>query len=256
MSFPADLQAVIDLASKDEEGAPCNEAVREGLLAAIERRRGRDAPPPPAFGPLVVRRDGLPDWWGRGNLMLAAPGVQPKLSPGLMLGRRFANVGVIGAGAIVGRLAFGGCGGLIVVGDRVRMFLADLAATNGGTILLGEESTARPWARVDARNGGAILVGADSMWAERVNILTDDMHAIRTIENGRRANRYGGRIVLEQHVWLCEDVRVTAGAHIGANSVVGLAASVRGPLPSGSVCVGSPARPIRHGVTWTREDLP
>lgn len=256
MNMPAELQAVIDLASPDEEGAPCSEAVLAALTAAIERRRGPDAPPPPVFGPLVVRRDGLPDWWGRDNLLLAAPGVRPALAAGLMPGRRLCNVGVVGEEANVGHLVFAGVGGLIVVGDRVDMRMGNVAAGKGGTILIGEGSTARPWARVDARNGGAVLIGADGMWAERVNILTDDMHAIRTLDDGKRANCYGGRIVLERHVWLCEDVRVTGGAHIGADSVIGLAAAVRGALPAGSVCVGSPAKPVRLGVTWTREDLP
>ncbi len=256
MSFPADLQAVVEAASGDEEGAPCSNAVRERLLAAMERRRGADAPPAPALGPLIVRRDGLPDWWGPNNLLLTAPGVEPCLKPGLVMGPRVGNVGVIGSNTSFGGLVFVDTGGLIVIGDDARIWLSELAVMNGGTILIGERTTARPWARVDARNGGAILVGADGMWADRVNIVTDDMHAIREVESGKRTNRYGGRIVLERRVWLCEAVRIMGGAHVGAESVVGLDSVVRSALPAGSVCVGSPAKPIRLGVTWTREDLP
>ena len=95
------------------------------------------------------------------------------------------------------------------------------------------------------------------MWANGVNLTTDDGHAIRDLETGERLNTYGGRIVIDRHVWLCESVRVQGGARIGAESVVGMDVSVENAvLPPNSVCVGSPPRPVRTGVTWRREDAP
>jgi carbonic anhydrase/acetyltransferase-like protein (isoleucine patch superfamily) len=46
-------------------------------------------------------------------------------------------------------------------------------------------------------------------------------------------------------------------ARIGTDSVVGAGSLVRGEvLPSNSLCFGRPAKPVRTGVVWTREDLP
>ena len=256
MTTSGDLAALIGLARDHQDGTSCSDELRAALLQTMERRRGLDGPSPPMLGHLTVRREGLPDWWGPHNLLLAAPGVTPTLMAGLGFTARTGNVAVVGTDANVARLSLPGCESLIVVGDRVDMPSGNLTARNGGTILLGEDCTALSWARADARNGGAILVGSDGMWGVGVNLVTDDMHAIRELEGGRRTNVYGGRIVLERHVWLCEQVRLTGGAHVGADAVIGLGALVRSGLPAGSVCVGSPARPIRHGVTWTREDLP
>ena len=256
MTEDGKLQALIELARDAKDGTPCSPAMLGALDAAIECRRGPSAPEPPVFGPLVVRRVGLPDWWGRENLLLVALGVEQTVVSGLVPGRLVGNVGVVGSGAVVGRFAFSSDNALIAVGERVRMILGELSAMSGGAILIGEDCTATSWARVDARNGGSILVGADGMWEGETNIVTDDMHAIRALSDDQRVNPFGGRVVLERHVWLGDQVRIGGGAHVGADSVVELRAMVRHAIPPGSLCGGSPARPFRQGVTWTRDDLP
>ena len=95
------------------------------------------------------------------------------------------------------------------------------------------------------------------MWAHGVGFLTDDTHAIRDLQTGRRLNAYGGRIVVGDHVWLCEQARLLAGARVGEHAVVGLGALVKNAvLPPNSVCAGVPAKPVRTGVTWSRIDAP
>jgi acetyltransferase-like isoleucine patch superfamily enzyme len=251
------LAAVISAAADLADGAELGDRLRDALSAALSEIAGADAPLVPALGPLAVQHAGTPDWWrGRSNLLLAAPGVTTLLSPGLGLSERTGNLAVLGAGAKLARLSFSKNDGLIVVGDRVDMASGGLAAMNGGVVMLGEGCTAGSLARVDARNGGLVLVGRDGMWGDGVNLVTDDMHAILDLQTGRRANRYGGRIVVERHVWLSDGARLVGGARVGENSVVGYAAMVRDVVPPGAVCVGAPARPVRHGVTWTRADAP
>ena len=88
-------------------------------------------------------------------------------------------------------------------------------------------------------------------------MMTDDTHAIRDAVTGQRLNTFGGRIVIDRHVWLCEHARVLDGASIGPNSIVGADSLVkRRVVPPNSVAVGVPARIVRSGVTWSREDEP
>ena len=251
-----DLAALVALADEEPDGAPCSDRLRAALQEAMQRRCDSDDPPPPKLGNLTVRREGLPDWWTLDNLALAAPGVAMPLNCHFSERRPSRNVAVVGAGAEVAALSYSSQGGLIVVGDRVRMPSGHFGVATNGTVLVGEDCSAATWARLDARNGGSIRVGVDGLWGSDVNIVTDDMHAIRDVKSGRRTNAFGGRIVVERHVWLCDEVRLTGGAHVGADSIIGMGALVRGPMPPGSVCVGSPARPVRRGVTWTHDDLP
>ena len=238
--------------------APCDAPLLAVLAQAVEACRAPDDPPPPQVSGLRVRRDGLPDWWTRGgNLLLAASDADLALGNGFGFRPAEGNVGVVGSGVQLRNLAFPDAGGLIVIGDRARLAYVDIAASRGGAVLIGEDTTAGLYARVDGRNGGSVIVGADGMWSSLVNLVTDDMHAIRDAETGRRVNGFGGRIVIERHVWLCEQARITGGARVGSDTVVGMKSVVgKTRLPPNSVCVGAPCKPVRTGTTWTREDLP
>lgn len=52
-------------------------------------------------------------------------------------------------------------------------------------------------------------------------------------------------IIIEENVWLGAKVTVTAGSHIGKNTVVGANAVVRGSLDANSVYAGIPAKKIK-----------
>ena len=253
-----DFTELLALGRSYDHDAPCDEALLSALAQAIERRRTPADPPAPALSGLRVRREGLPAWWTAGdNLLLAAPGATLSLGNGFGFGPAHGNVGVVGADVQVRKLAFPDVGGLVVIGDGAQLGWVDVTASRGGTVLIGEHTTARLYARVDGRNGGAVIVGADGMWSPQVNVVTDDMHTIRDVETGQRTNGFGGRVVIGRHVWLCEKARITGGARIGADTVVGLGSVVgKTALPPNSVCAGAPCRPIRTGTTWTREDLP
>jgi acetyltransferase-like isoleucine patch superfamily enzyme len=146
---------------------------------------------------------------------------------------------------------------LLVLGDRSNLHQARISVTGDATVMIGEGTTATLSAQLDARNGGAILVGADGMWANDLRIITDDMHAIRDKKTGERINTFGGRVLVERHVWFGERVMVVGDCRIGEDTVIGSGAIVKsGALPPNSICVGQPARAIRTGTTWTRDDLP
>ena len=206
-----------------------------------------------------MRRAGLPDWWAAGdNLLLAAADAkipQFRLNPSKQPARNV--VVVVGARSIFDHVNLGGAGALIVIGDDVFCAVGALSCLDASTVLIGEGTTATNWAMLDACNGGVIVAGEDGMWAHGVSLMTDDTHAIRDVATGRRLNARGGRIVIERHVWLGENARILGGARIGHDSVVGSGAMVKGAaIAAHSVCVGIPARIVRSGVTWSREDAP
>ena len=56
------------------------------------------------------------------------------------------------------------------------------------------------------------------------------------------------RITIEEKCWLATDTYVAPGVTIGAGTVVGARSSVFKDLPSGKICIGNPAKPIRDRV--------
>ncbi len=98
---------------------------------------------------------------------------------------------------------------------------------------------------------GTIAVGDECMLSARIVLSNSDGHAIYDAGSGDRINLHDD-ILIGNHVWLSRDVRVSKGAVIGNDAVIGQAALVLGNVADGDLCVGIPARTLRSGVTWSR----
>lgn len=84
-----------------------------------------------------------------------------------------------------------------------------------------------------------VIVGAEGLWALGVWIMTDDFHPIRDRHTGIRINKFGGRIVLDRHVWLGLGVTLIGDYYIGEDSIVGQGVTVKEAcLASGTISVG------------------
>lgn len=254
---PTWFQALLQL----DEDAPVGDAAMEALHAEISARAckaGASQWRRLQLSNLRVRNEGTPEWWSRkGNMLLAAPGAKIQIDPpAFALEPGSHGLVVAGEGAWLYSVTTTGEGGLLAAGDHCNFYGSRFALSGRSSIVIGENSTSSFAAFLDSRNGGAIIVGADNMWANGVNVSTDDDHAIRDVQTGERLNVFGGNIIIEPHVWLCGDVHVLGDSRIGTHTVVGQGSFVKSVLPANSVCVGRPARPVRSGITWTREDLP
>ncbi len=251
------------LAAGLDDGAPCSPALLAALAELMTSRRVEaevdDGPPSPRLSELRIRRSGVPDWWTEGeNLLLVGLGSGvPELRANPHVTPPRHSILALGARSHFNHIHFGRDGALVVLGDGVTAHAGAMSCIGRSSVLIGDGTTCTNWAMLDCRNGGMILVGADGMWAHAVSLMTDDTHAIRDAQTGRRLNTYGGRIVVGRHVWLCEQARLLDGARVGADAVVGSGALVKaGAVPANTVVVGVPARPVRSGITWSREDTP
>jgi len=240
------------------------DAIPDGLVPWFEAELAADAiaagcaiVPTVGLRELTVRRDGMPDWWvAGGNILLAGSDAAPIVPELAFLAGYPTNcVAILGRGARIHRLVCMADGGRAVIGEAVNLWAVSVDIIGAATIMVGDYTTATFDGSLDARNGGSIYVGADGMWGAGIRIITDDMHAIRDRDTGERINGRGGRVVIEPHVWLAEKVRIMGSCRIGEGSVVGAGSLVTGrALPDHSVCVGSPARPVRGNIVWSRED--
>lgn len=217
-------------------------------------------PDNPRVSGLMVKRSGLPDWWSEGgNLLLVAADVSASVSVkmGFLLPPPTGSVAIIGAGSIAGEWALSGEQGLFVLGDQSVLPVAVTTIREGSTVLIGEHANAISPIAITAMNRGIVVVGPESLWAGGVIVITDDFHAIRDRLSGQRVNVYGGRVVVDRHVWMAIHASLLGDCFVGHDSVVGMGAIVRNvAMPSHCVCAGRPAKVVRENIVWSIDDLP
>lgn len=238
-------------------GSDLTETHRARLVAA-----GTD---PEVLASLVLRTvttsplDGV--WADDGNALYVAEGVEPppaELLERLVLYPVTDTLVVLASQTRnVVSLGVGGDGATIFIGPDCEFTAGDLYCGAGSSIVFNGGVTATRCAIVDARNGGSIVAEQDQLWAANVYVATDDMHRLADEATGARLNPFGAHIRLGSHVWLGRDVTVTGHAEIGDGVVVGMQSMVRGQkIPANTAVGGVPARVLREGITWSKEDLP
>ena len=200
-------------------------------------------------------------WGAVGNTLYLADGIEPPRSD--LLDRLVAEEPT--DALIVLASPTDNLVSLTVRGSQATVFLGPDTEFTAGSLFCGGDSSivfnggvSATWnAAVDARNGGSIVAEHDQLWAANVYVATDDMHRLADLATGARLNPFGAHIRLGRHVWLGRDVTVTGHVDVGDGSVVGMQSMVRGQkIPPNTAVGGVPARVLREGIAWTKDDLP
>jgi acetyltransferase-like isoleucine patch superfamily enzyme len=200
----------------------------------------------------------LGDWFaGKDNALYLAEGLTvPELLAWRLATFSFADGLIVLASPLDSlSLLLGGEGATVFVGAGCELTAGEIYCGAGSCVVLHGRVVGTGQASLDARNGGSIVAERDQLWAARVYIATDDMHALVDLATGIRINSYGGHIRLAEHVWLGREAVVTGNVEIGTHAVVGLRSLVRGQkVPPYTAVAGTPARVVREGITWRGED--
>ena len=117
------------------------------------------------------------------------------------------------------------------------------------TVIIGEETlvNSRIWANLSGI-GTTLRFGPRCLIAS-VRCRTSDCHHIIDLKTNNTINRPGD-IIVDERVWIAEDVLLLRNAKIGSNSVIGARSLVNSDIPSNSLAVGTPARVIKNDISW------
>lgn len=122
---------------------------------------------------------------------------------------------------------------------------------SNSTIVIGADSTFQGLVRLSSHEASSIEIGTDCMFSSDIIASTSDVHAIFD-EHNERINP-AKPIIIGDHVWVGNGVKLLKGAQVGSGSVIGTAAVVtRGNYPDHCVLAGTPARVVRKNIHWTR----
>lgn len=98
-----------------------------------------------------------------------------------------------------------------------------------------------------------ISIGNDTMLGRNITIYDSDFHTIYD-ESDKPCN-YPKEVIIEDHVWLTNNITVLKGTTIGKNSLISAMSLVSKDLPSNSMCGGIPAKVIKQKVKWSRNNI-
>lgn len=124
----------------------------------------------------------------------------------------------------------------------------------GSKIEIGDQTAMNRHVLIVATEGASITIGKDCLFSD-ITMSTTDWHSIIDDMTGERINP-AKCIVIEDSVWLGENVTIQKGITIGKNSIIGSKALVTKTIPPGSLAVGIPAKIIRENVRWQRVLIP
>ena len=106
----------------------------------------------------------------------------------------------------------------------------------------------------------SVQIGDDCMFSDEILISPSDWHTLLDLESKKILN-FPHDIKIGNHCWIGKCVKILKGANIPDNSVVGMGSIyTKGSNPDisrlfgGGVFIGSPARLVKSGVTWNREN--
>ncbi len=122
-------------------------------------------------------------------------------------------------------------------------------------ICIGEGTTNYNNLKIEAGETNAgVLIGKDCMLSENIVFRATDGHGIYDCETGKIINKISNKIVIGDHCWISRDVKFGKEATISNNTIVGMGAVVTKEFTEeNTILAGNPAKVIRRGVNWTRE---
>lgn len=124
---------------------------------------------------------------------------------------------------------------------------------NNTTVIVGEKTGFMGTELVLQENNSKVIIGNDCMFAKETRIYCSDFHAIFSIHDNIPFNQ-GKEIIIGNHVWIGEGVKITKNTHITDNVIVGLNSVVTKDLNTPyAIYAGTPATIKKTEVNWQHE---
>lgn len=148
------------------------------------------------------------------------------------------------------RFSITGNGNIIKIGDMTVMHGVEICTENDNNqITIGNKCLFAGKAHLAAIEGTKISFGDNCLLSGEIVFRTGDSHSITDV-NGRRINP-SEDILVEDHVWIGYRVLINKGVHIMRDSIVGTGAIVTRKFEEGgAVIAGTPAKIVKHNVSW------
>lgn len=135
------------------------------------------------------------------------------------------------------------------IGENARIYgPCSIRVEDGAKVLIGHDTGLRG-VKILARES-SISIGNDCMTSYGVTIRNHDSHNVldanRTICNPPKD------IIIEDHVWIGENVTILKGTKIKPNSIAAFGAILTKQYPPNCIIAGNPGVVVKENITWSK----
>ena len=136
---------------------------------------------------------------------------------------------------------------VIKEGARIRDVIIEIIGDDC-LIEIGKNSMVGRGSYISAKEKNSkLIIGDECGLSRNVKVMTSDGHPI--YHNGIRINP-AKDIVIENYVWIADNVTILKGVIIGSGSVVGINSTVVKSISNNSIAVGNPAKVVKENIRW------
>lgn len=128
-----------------------------------------------------------------------------------------------------------------------------LVIGDNNSLFIGSNTTFEPKCEIICSSGKAVQIGDDCLFSHNTSISTSDVYTLYDIKTKQIINP-PNNVMIENHVWVCEECEIHKGSKILANSVVGAFTIVNKTYHKKNILIcGQPAKIIKNDINWDRE---
>ena len=122
---------------------------------------------------------------------------------------------------------------------------------NNAELSIGDNTTAEGCNIWLFDDNSKCIIGSDCLISNNVDIWASDTHTIFNADN--KCVNFSSGVIIHDHVWIGQHVKITKNTEIVENSVVGIGSIVTKKFTEpGSAIAGNPACVVKHIHNWSR----
>ncbi len=130
----------------------------------------------------------------------------------------------------------------------------DCKLGNGQICKIGSGTTVYG-ANIKMTENSKCYIGTDCMLSNSINIWAADGHSVLDCKSSQILNQANSAVIIGNHVWIGEAVRILKKAHIYDNSIVaGGAVCCKDYKEANVIIGGNPGKIIKRNITWHRQN--